>query len=157
MQTVQLRYSTVRSPVTGPRGAAVRWPWPRVAQLCPGLLHLSQSTPLSPASARETSSVLPLQRGKRVFVFRGKGECALQARGELTDTQKSSPAVPDQSFLMRTSNPCTLMGPESTVLTGQWSCSNRSVIKLLEIQLRGSDWMGKVSVLLVEIQFWELL
>lgn len=48
-------------------------------------------------------------------------------------------------------------GPKGTVPIGQNGANDWSVQMLMKTQLHCSGWMGKVSVLVVDIQFQELL
>lgn len=73
--------------------------------------------------------------------------------------EKSMPLVPKWSILMqtRTPKPHSLNGPKGTVLISQNESADWSVKMLVEIKLHSSSCAGKDSVLLIDIQFQELL
>ena len=121
---------------------AMSQPWGQ-APLQLGSSGVVHSAPCTSASSSKNAVLSCPWKGK---------VCFLRQRGAGFYGQKSPPLVPGWSVLMqrRTTNPCNLIGPKGTVLIGQ----NRAIHWL---ELCSSDWMGKTSVLLVEIGLQGLL
>ena len=130
-ETAQLWYSK-----------AVRQPWDQGLlwqDICSALLHSAPGcTGLFYSS--KTSLVFYLQPGKHTLQSSVERESVLRARGEMTYIDRSPSPWLSILVQIKTPNPCSLIGPKSTVLIGQ----NRTSL----IGWRRSLWGGNRAALL---------